>query len=84
MPSRAAACARRCSRCTARSAQGVLESSRETDPARAVGKWLERHGAAAGHARAVINDIRAQTTAIDFASLSVALQAVRRVAAVAD
>jgi glutamate dehydrogenase len=63
--------------------QGVLESSRGTDPARAVGKWLERNGAAAEHARAVTNDIRAQTTAIDFASLSVALQAVRRVAAVA-
>jgi hypothetical protein len=28
----------------------------------------------------VISDIRAQTTVVDFASLSVALQAVRRVA----
>jgi glutamate dehydrogenase len=64
--------------------QGVLESSREADPAKAVARWLARHGAAAEHARAVINDIRAQTTAVDFASLSVALQAVRRVAGAAD
>ena len=62
-------------------AQGVLESSRETDPARSLDKWLARNKAAAQHARAVIVDIRAQTTEIDFASLSVALQAVRRVAA---
>jgi glutamate dehydrogenase len=63
--------------------QGVLESSRDADPVRAVDRWLSRNGAAAEHARAVINDIRAQTTAVDFASLSVALQAVRRVAAAA-
>jgi glutamate dehydrogenase len=62
-------------------AQGVLESTREADPARAVEKWLARHAAGAAHVRAVITDIRAQTTAVDFASLSVALQAVRRVAA---
>jgi glutamate dehydrogenase len=61
-------------------AQGVLESSRESDPLKALEKWLARNKATAEHARAVINDIRAQTTAIDFASLSVALQAVRRVA----
>jgi glutamate dehydrogenase len=62
-------------------AQGVLESSRETDPVKSLDKWLARNKAAAEHARAVIVDIRAQTTEIDFASLSVALQAVRRVAA---
>jgi glutamate dehydrogenase len=61
-------------------AQGVLEGSRDADPARALEKWLERHRAAADHARAVITDIRAQTTDVDFASLSVALQAIRRVA----
>jgi glutamate dehydrogenase len=61
-------------------AQGVLEGSRDADPARALEKWLDRHRAAAEHARAVITDIRAQTTEVDFASLSVALQAVRRVA----
>ena len=59
--------------------QGVLEGSRELDPAKAIEEWLERHASAAGHARAVIQDIRAQTTDVDFASLSVALQAVRRV-----
>jgi glutamate dehydrogenase len=62
-------------------AQGVLESSRETDPVKSLDKWLARNKAAAEHARAVVNDIRAQTTEVDFASLSVALQAVRRVAA---
>jgi glutamate dehydrogenase len=61
-------------------AQGVLESSRETEPLKALEKWLSRNKVMAEHARAVINDIRAQTTAVDFASLSVALQAVRRVA----
>ncbi len=60
-------------------AQGVLESSRGADPGRAVERWLDRNRLAAAHARAVIEDIRAQTTALDFASLSVALQAVRRV-----
>ena len=64
-------------------AQGVLESSRETDPVKALQKWLHRNQAAAEHARAVINDIRAQTAAVDFASLSVALQAVRRLAVAA-
>jgi glutamate dehydrogenase len=61
-------------------AQGVIESSREADPARAIEKWLQPRKAAAAHARAVVNDIRAQPAGIDFASLSVALQAVRRVA----
>jgi glutamate dehydrogenase len=60
-------------------AQGVLQGTRESDPGKAVEKWLERHKVAAEHARAVINDIRAQTTDVDFASLSVALQSVRRV-----
>ena len=60
-------------------AQGVLGATRESDPGKAVEKWLERHKVAAEHARAVTNDIRAQTTDVDFASLSVALQAVRRV-----
>ena len=32
-------------------AQGVLEGTRETDPGKAVEKWLERHKAAAEHAR---------------------------------
>jgi len=65
-------------------AQKVLESSRQSDPGKAVERWLDRHRAEADHARAVINDIRAQTTAIDFASLSVALQAVRRVSLAED
>jgi glutamate dehydrogenase len=63
-------------------AWGVFEGSRETDPTRAVAKWLESRKAAATHARAVVNDIRSQPAGIDFASLSVALQAVRRVTVV--
>jgi glutamate dehydrogenase len=60
-------------------AEGVLESTRESDPAKAVSRWLAKHESVAAHVRAVINDLRAQTTAVDFASLSVALQAVRRI-----
>jgi glutamate dehydrogenase len=59
-------------------AQRVLDESRDRDPARAMAGWLQAHAAAASHARGVVADIRAQQTAIDFASLSVALQAVRR------
>ncbi|HET9694109.1 MAG TPA: NAD-glutamate dehydrogenase [Steroidobacteraceae bacterium] len=65
-------------------AQEVVTATRESDPARAIEKWLERHKSATEHARAVIHDIRAQTTEIDFASLSVALQAVRRVTMAED
>jgi len=59
-------------------AQRVLDESRERDVAKAMAKWLQSHSAAAAHARGVIADIRAQPTTVDFASLSVALQAVRR------
>ena len=62
--------------------QRVLEETRERDPAQAVERWVRQHGAAADHARSVVNDIRAQPIAMDFASLSVALQAVRRLAVV--
>jgi NAD-specific glutamate dehydrogenase len=58
--------------------QQVLEESRERDPARALARWLKKHGAVALHAKAVVGDIRAQPSGVDFASLSVALQAVRR------
>ncbi|HET7201884.1 MAG TPA: NAD-glutamate dehydrogenase [Steroidobacteraceae bacterium] len=65
-------------------AQGVVAANRESDPAKATAKWLDGHKAAAGHARAVMHDIRAQTSEVDFASLSVALQAVRRVTVAED
>jgi glutamate dehydrogenase len=58
--------------------QRVLEESRERDPARAIERWKKTHEAASAHARGVVNDIRGQSAAADFASLSVALQAVRR------
>ena len=61
-------------------AQQVLGESRERDASRAIATWQKKHGAVAEHARGVVNDIRAQPTGIDFASLSVALQAVRRLA----
>jgi len=60
--------------------QRVLNETRERDPARAVQSWRERHAAAAAHARGVVDDIRAQPAVADFASLSVALQALRRLA----
>ena len=60
--------------------QRVLTETRERDPARCVQAWRERHAAAALHARGVVDDIRAQPAVADFASLSVALQALRRLA----
>jgi glutamate dehydrogenase len=60
--------------------QRVLTETRERDPARAVQAWREHHAAAAAHARGVVDDIRAQPAVADFASLSVALQALRRLA----
>ena len=58
--------------------QRVFEESRERDPARAIERWKKTHHDAAAHARGVVNDIRGQSTDADFASLAVALQAVRR------
>jgi glutamate dehydrogenase len=63
--------------------QRVLSETRERDPLRAVQAWREKHAAAAAHARGIVDDIRAQPAVADFASLSVALQALRRLA-VAD
>jgi glutamate dehydrogenase len=58
----------------------VLAETRERDPAGAVQAWRERQATAAGHARGVVDDMRAQPSVADFASLSVALQALRRLA----
>ena len=60
--------------------QRMLEETRERDTARAIARWQDKLGAIGDHARSVVNDIRAQPTGVDFASLSVALQAVRRLA----
>ena len=62
-------------------AQRVLDESSERDTNRAMAKWLQAHAAVAAHARGVVADIRAQQSGIDFASLTVALQAVRRLVA---
>jgi len=61
----------------------VLSGTREREPAKAVQAWREKHATAAAHARGVVNDIRAQPAMADFASLSVALQSLRRLS-VAD
>jgi len=58
----------------------VLSETRERDPARAVQAWREKNAADAAHARGIVDDIRAQPSVADFASLSVALQALRRLA----
>jgi len=60
--------------------QRVLGETRERDPARAVQAWRDKHAAEAGHARGIVDDLRAQPAVADFASLSVALQALRRLA----
>ncbi len=60
--------------------QRVLAETRERDPTKAVQAWREQQAAAAGHARGIVEDIRAQPAVADFASLSVALQALRRLA----
>jgi glutamate dehydrogenase len=60
--------------------QRMLEETRERDASRAIARWQEKLGAMADHALSVVNDIRAQPSGVDFASLSVALQAVRRLA----
>jgi glutamate dehydrogenase len=59
----------------------VLGETRERDPDRAVQAWRDRHAAEAEHARGIVDDLRAQPGVADFASLSVALQAMRRLAA---
>jgi glutamate dehydrogenase len=59
----------------------VLGETRERDPDRAVQAWRDRHAAEAEHARGIIDDLRAQPGVADFASLSVALQAMRRLSA---
>ena len=56
----------------------VLHAGRERDPGLAIERWMKSHESAVAHAQLVVNDIRAQPSAVDFASLSVALQSVRR------
>jgi glutamate dehydrogenase len=58
----------------------VLRETREREPARAVEAWRTKQAAAAGHARGIVEDLRSQPGSADFASLSVALQALRRLA----
>jgi glutamate dehydrogenase len=61
-------------------AERILEESHEREPARAVERWQQLHRAETDHALNVVDDIRGQTTPVDFASLSVGLQTIRRLA----
>jgi glutamate dehydrogenase len=57
----------------------VIAESRKREPVKALDGWLERHREVVDHLRQTVNDMRA-LPAMDFATLSVALQAVRRMA----
>ena len=57
----------------------VIAESRKREPAKTLDAWLERHRQAVGHLRQTVNDMRALPS-MDFATLSVALQVVRRMA----
>jgi glutamate dehydrogenase len=57
----------------------VLAASRSRSPAQALQTWIARHQQAVDHMRQTVNDMRALPE-MDFATLSVALQAVRRMA----
>jgi glutamate dehydrogenase len=57
----------------------VLQESRKQTPEQAVAAWLNRKRAALEHIRQVLSDMRALPS-IDFATLSVAVQAVRGMA----
>jgi len=61
-------------------AERVLRETREREPAKAIESWREKQAATASHARGIVDDIRSQPATADFASLSVALQALRRLA----
>jgi glutamate dehydrogenase len=57
----------------------IVARSRRGDPAAAVAAWLAGAGAAADNVRRAVQEMRT-TGAADFPTLSVALQAVRRLA----
>jgi len=57
----------------------VLSESRQRAPEQAVQAWVARHQKAVDYLRQTVNDMRSLPE-MDFATLSVALQAVRRMA----
>lgn len=57
----------------------VLSESRKRAPEQALQAWVARHQKAVDHLRQTVNDMRSLPE-MDFATLSVALQAVRRMA----
>jgi NAD-specific glutamate dehydrogenase len=58
----------------------VLASGRRKDPEKAVGAWLAAHRQPVEALQRTVNDMRTGGVAADFPTLSVALQAVRRLA----
>jgi glutamate dehydrogenase len=55
----------------------VLNESRTRNPAQALEAWISRHKQGVDYLRQTVNDMRSLPE-LDFATLSVALQAVRR------
>ena len=58
----------------------VLARSRRGDPARAADAWLAAHPGPVGHLRRIFADMASAAITADFATLSVALQSLKRLA----
>jgi glutamate dehydrogenase len=58
--------------------QRMLREARSRDPNAAFAQWQSVHEEQLSHLKSIVGDLRTQVPALDFASLSVALQAARR------
>jgi glutamate dehydrogenase len=58
--------------------QRMLRETRARDPNAAFAQWQSVHAEQLSHLQSIVGDLRTQVPALDFASLSVALQAARR------
>jgi glutamate dehydrogenase len=58
--------------------QRMLRETRARDPDAAFEQWRSAHAEQLSHLQTIVGDLRTQVPALDFASLSVALQAARR------
>ena len=56
----------------------MLRETRARDPRAAFTQWQSVHSEQLAHLQSIIGDLRSQAPTLDFASLSVALQAARR------
>jgi NAD-specific glutamate dehydrogenase len=61
--------------------QRMLRETRARDPETAFAQWQKVHAEQLAHLLSVVGDLRTQVPALDFASLSVALQAASRLTA---